>query len=429
MRAYPLASRPVRTARVVVPKAGMSTTAAPSTKGTESPSASSSRSVSQAAEIGCASRTRAVVGRPAVSRSRTVTVASAASSPGAASAMLRLEASGLPRGFSVLSVTLAGSTASRLLPLPAGPLRPATAIRSWLYCSDWALKPAVRQSPGPAVSAYSNVWLQCCQAKLLPSGAVRGSPSIQIRDGHALQERMSDMCSVPSGVTTQPGVPRLNSATDRSARGTGRRSAAGPASATISTGRSAGPRTSASGPKASSRLRAAGTHSRAVPPAASRADSALAYPGPAAARTSEVNAFASGPPRTILTSGRLESASIPPYLDPSAWLHVAVTPAAASAVTRSRITPRSPGSGQPAGPSGQTTSATPIACVTPSPVRTRAAEPSPNHRCAGLSSVYQWSAESTSTTPNGRPITAVAVWYTGRPPGTSAGNLTRSIRS
>ncbi len=43
--------------------------------------------------------------------------------------------------------------------------------------------------------------------------------------------------------------------------------------------------------------------------------------------------------------------------------------------------------------------------------------------------MYQWSAESTSTAPNDRPITAVAVWYTGRPPATPAGKRTRSSRS
>ena len=54
-------------------------------------------------------------------------------------------------------------------------------------------------------------------------------------------------------------------------------SSPGPVPATISTGRSLAPRTSASGPKASSRLRAAGTHSRAVPgPVASLASRAFA---------------------------------------------------------------------------------------------------------------------------------------------------------
>ena len=142
------------------------------------------------------------------------------------------------------------------------------------------------------------------------------------------------MCRVPSGVTTPLGVPRFSSATDRSASGaslaaaavspspstrasarssasavTAAASVAGPPPATISTGRSDVPRTSALGAKASARLRAAGTHTR--PPAS-------AYPGPAADRTSAVNAFTSGPPTAILTSGRLESASIPPYLDPPA---------------------------------------------------------------------------------------------------------------
>ena len=142
----------------------------------------------------------------------------------------------------------------------------------------------------------------------------------------------------------------------------------GPPPATISTGRSDVPRTSALGAKTSARLRAAGTQTR--PPAS-------AYPGPAADRTAAVNAFTSGPPTAILTSGRLESASIPPYLDPPAWLQVAVTPAAASATMRSRITSRSP----PSWLSGQTTSATPMAWTVPPepPVRTRAVEPSPNH--------------------------------------------------
>ena len=71
------------------------------------------------------------------------------------------------------------------------------------------------------------------------------------------------------------------------------------------------------------------------------------------------------------------------------------------------------------------TSATPIArsCA---PDLTRAVDPTPNQPRAGLSSVYQVSAESTSTAPNERPMTAVAVWYRGSPPATSAGNRTRS---
>ena len=89
-----------------------------------------------------------------------------------------------------------------------------------------------------------------------------------------------------------------------------------------------------------------------------------------------MNGFTSGPPTAILTSGRLESASIPPYLEPSAWLHVAVTPAAASATSSSlSVSRRSFGS------KGLTTSATPIAWVSPlrSPARTCAVEPTPNH--------------------------------------------------
>ena len=92
-----------------------------------------------------------------------------------------------------------------------------------------------------------------------------------------------------------------------------------------------------------------------------------------------MNPFTSGPPMAIRTSGRLESASIAPYRDPSAWLHVAVTPAAASATIRSRMTPR-----RASGLSEQMTSATPIAWVagfspSRSAMRTRAVEPRPNH--------------------------------------------------
>ena len=184
-------------------------------------------------------------------------------------------------------------------------------IRSWLYSVPAALKPASRQSPCPAASAYSNVWLQCCHAKLLPSGAARLSPSIHTPAGHELQHRISDMCSVPSGLTAQPGVPRLSSATDWPASGASlsvtrsaisaagtsttasARSSARPAMAaarvpgpsgapgsplpaTISTGRSASPRRSALGTKVPARSLAAGSHSRAVPPPSSRAPSSLA---------------------------------------------------------------------------------------------------------------------------------------------------------
>ena len=79
--------------------------------------------------------------------------------------------------------------------------------------------------------------------------------------------------------------------------------------------------------------------------------------------------------------------------------------------------------------SGVITSATPSATGT-SPddaaSTARATAPSPNQWLAGLSSVHQCCATSASGAPNGRPITAVAVWYTGSPPATRAGNRTRS---
>ena len=79
--------------------------------------------------------------------------------------------------------------------------------------------------------------------------------------------------------------------------------------------------------------------------------------------------------------------------------------------------------------SGVTTSATPSATQTSPPsaaTAARATDPMPNHWFAGLSRVHQCSATSASGAPNGRPMTAVAVWYTGSPPGSEAGNRTRS---
>ena len=58
------------------------------------------------------------------------------------------------------------------------------------------------------------MWLQCCQAKLLPSGVARWSPSIHTPHGQVLHERISEMFRVPSGVTRLLGVPRLSSATE-----------------------------------------------------------------------------------------------------------------------------------------------------------------------------------------------------------------------
>ncbi len=77
-----------------------------------------------------------------------------------------------------------------------------------------------------------------------------------------------------------------------------------------------------------------------------------------------------------------------------------------------------------------TTSATPRAtddvAARRSASDTRATDPMPNQWFAGFSRVHQCSATSASGAPNGRPMTAVAVWYTGSPPGRAAGNRTRS---
>ena len=119
---------------------------------------------------------------------------------------------------------------------------------------------------------------------------------------------------------------------------------------------------------------------------------------------------------------------MPPYRGPSEREQVAVTPAAASAAIRARTSlwPL-------VRPAGVTTSATPMAWASRAPSApvsaTRAVEPSPNQSWAGLSSVQACSAVSTSGWPNGRPMTAVAVSYSGSPPGTSAGKRIRSIRS
>ncbi len=98
---------------------------------------------------------------------------------------------------------------------------------------------------------------------------------------------------------------------------------------------------------------------------------------------------------------------------------MAVTPCPASAASRSRAA----GSGP-----AVITSATPAGQAWP-PVTTRTAEPRPNHSWAGLSRVNGCSAASASAVPNGLPTTAVAAWYSGSAPGTSAGNRTRSSAS
>ena len=155
------------------------------------------------------------------------------------------------------------------------------------------------------------MWLQCCQAKLVPSGAVRAGPSIQTPHGQVLHARISAIVAVPSGVTRPLGVPRFRMATVRAASAvagppatsgpavasgppgpagtsmtasarssaTARIAAASPpepSPATISTGRSAGPRRSALAANASARLRAAGTQTRADPVSRSCPASAVA---------------------------------------------------------------------------------------------------------------------------------------------------------
>ena len=180
---------------------------------------------------------------------------------------------------------------------------------------------------------------QCCQANDDPSGAVRRSPSIHTPLGQPEQARNSDIHSVPSGVTAAPRVPLLNTATAPSASGaspsaiafpsqtsagirwlmtslassqTAPSSAAGSAVATMSTGRSLGPRTSASGTNAAARDLDAGTQSRAAPLSATSWASRLATEGSQAERTSAVNAFSEGPPSAMRKSGRLESRSTDP---------------------------------------------------------------------------------------------------------------------
>ena len=107
-----------------------------------------------------------------------------------------------------------------------------------------------------------------------------------------------------------------------------------------------------------------------------------------------------------------------PYRGPSGHEHVAVTPCPASPATRSRMATDQPlrkkaGSCWAAA-AGRMTSATPSAASARPPPGsgqlTRAVEPSPNHSCAGLSSVKECSATSADALPNERPTTAVALW-------------------
>src|ERR1039458_7171444 len=171
-------------ARVRVPADGTSAMAAPPSTGSGLPSVASHRSVTTAALMPPARRSStragapAAVRRPPASRSLTVTPSARCGSPG------RPEASGLPRGFSAASIAGGpaaagapaggastpgpeagnpdtGNTEQRLATAAAGPLcRSVSQVsRSWLYSWPAAGKPASRQSPGPAASAYSKVWL------------------------------------------------------------------------------------------------------------------------------------------------------------------------------------------------------------------------------------------------------------------------------
>src|SRR5215472_18255595 len=203
-----------RTLSVTVPRSGTPTVTMPSAPPAGWTSPSSSRLVTAAPDAPV-NRCRAAVvwlPRPARSRSRMVTPSCGS---GCASG-----ASGLPCGLNAIRSTPAGVTLARLLAEGSGPsCRSVTQDSSlWLYSWPATGKPAVRQSPEPDASAYSKVWLQCCQAKLLPSGTVRLSPSIQVPLGHALHARISEMQASPQGVTRLPGTPRFSSAIVWSAR-------------------------------------------------------------------------------------------------------------------------------------------------------------------------------------------------------------------
>ena len=91
-----------------------------------------------------------------------------------------------------------------------------------------------------------------------------------------------------------------------------------------------------------------------------------------------MNAFTSGPPSAILTSGRLESASSAAVPRPVGLAAGGGHPGRGQRHHQVADHLPQPGAGLP---SGQTTSATPMAWTGPSapPARTRAVEPSPNH--------------------------------------------------
>ncbi len=241
------------------------------------------------------------------------------------------EANGLPAAFSAPSCTLPAGSISSSEPQCGNP--PAALVFSATGSSgreNSALRagtPASRQSPSPDTSAYSKVWVQCCNWKLEPSGAVRRGGSIQVPDGQPVHERISEVCSVPSESTAKPGIPRLSTATVRSSNApspdgascsttisksprSSTTDATAPSSADpamTSTGSARTPRRSAPGTHSSVSGATGGTHTLAAPALYSWRLSSSVYTGSASAKTAAVKAFSSGPPSAIRASGRLES--------------------------------------------------------------------------------------------------------------------------
>ena len=137
-------------------------------------------------------------------------------------------ARGLPCGlradsvtFGALSVRASRAVASATA-VAAFRRLPRSPPRSGRGCSPRraALNPASRQPSADAARARSRTCATSAARRSDdPSGAVRRSPSIHTPLGQLEQARSSDIHSVPSGVTTPLGVPRLNSATVPSASG------------------------------------------------------------------------------------------------------------------------------------------------------------------------------------------------------------------
>ena len=124
-------------------------------------------------------------------------------------------ASGLPPGLSAVRTTEDGSTDRRLFVASSDPEWASKTRAGRSLLKSWPLRTTSpwRQSPAPATSAYSNVWVQCWNWKFEPSGTERRGGSIHTPDGQPLQPRISDRNIVPSASTLKPGSPRLSSAT------------------------------------------------------------------------------------------------------------------------------------------------------------------------------------------------------------------------